>query len=239
MNYIYGPVKSRRLGASLGITITPFKYCLLNCVYCQLKQTNKFTTERQEYIKADSVLSELNQFLKGYPDYKKIDYITLSGSGEPLLNSAVKDIISGIKKLTDIPVALITNSVLLVEPQVRREILDLDLILPSLDAVTQDVFEKIDRPFDADIKIENIIEALISLRKEFKGKIWLEIMIIKDINDDPEYINKFKEVLQKINPDRVQLNITSRPPSESWVKIPSQERLKKIQTILGGSCDLI
>jgi wyosine [tRNA(Phe)-imidazoG37] synthetase (radical SAM superfamily) len=239
MNYIYGPVKSRRLGASLGITITPFKYCPLDCVYCQLKRTTKFTSQRQEYIKADAILSELSQFLKNHPDYKKIDYITLSGSGEPLLNSAVKDIILRIKEFSSIPVALITNSVLLADEQVRRELLDLDLILPSLDAFTQDIFEKIDRPADKNIKVEDIIEGLVSLRKEFKGKIWLEIMVVKDLNDDLEYMQRFKEVLQRIGPDKIQLNIPSRPPSESWVKIPSQQRLKAIKAILGKTCELI
>ncbi|MBL7130772.1 MAG: radical SAM protein [Candidatus Omnitrophica bacterium] len=239
MNYIYGPVKSRRLSSSLGLNITPYKFCVLNCVYCQLKNTTKFTLNRREYVRANAVLSELDQFLKNYPDYKKVDYITISGSGEPLLNSTVKDIISGIKKFTTIPVALITNSVLLTDARTRGDILNLDLVLPSLDAVTQDKFEKINRPFDSNIKIEDIINALIALRREFKGKIWLEIMIIKDINDDLEYIKKFKEVIQKINPDKVQLNIPSRPPSESWVKIPSAQKLSKIQSILGEGCELI
>lgn len=239
MNYIYGPVQSRRLGLSLGITITPFKYCLLDCVYCQLKKTTKFTLRREEYVKADVVLSELSQFLTDYPDYKKIDYITLSGSGEPLLNSAIKDIISGIKKLTKIPVALITNSVLLTDAQVRQDILELDLILPSLDAVTQDVFKRIDRPFNSDIKIENIIDALASLRREFKGKIWLEVMIVRDINDGLEYANQFREVIQGIDPDKVHVNIPSRPPSESWVKMPLVNKLDQIKEILGKDCELI
>lgn len=239
MNYIYGPVKSRRLGSSLGISITPFKYCTLDCVYCQLSKTTQFTLERKEYIKAKNILIELKQFLKDYPDIKKIDYITLSGSGEPLLNSAIKEIISGIKKLTDIPVALITNSVLLTDKKVRKEILDLDLIVPSLDAITQDVFEKIDRPMKSNIKIQDIVDALIVFRKEFKGKIWLEVMLVKDLNDKLKYIKEFKEVIKKIAPDKIQLNIASRPPSEPWVKIPSKQRLKAIKAILGKNCQLI
>ena len=169
MNYIYGPVKSRRLGMSLGLSITPYKYCLFNCVYCQLKNTTKFTVERKEYIKADAVFSELAQFLKDYPDYKRIDYITISGSGEPLLNSGIKEIITRVKRITTIPVAMITNSVLLSNVDVRSDILNLDLILPSLDAVTQDIFEKMDRPLNSSIKIENVINGLITLRREFKG----------------------------------------------------------------------
>ena len=239
MNYIYGPVKSRRLGESLGLSVIPYKYCLFNCVYCQLKKTTKFTLDRKEYVRADIVLSELTQFLRDCPDYKRIDYITISGSGEPLLNSRIKKIITQIKKITTIPVAIITNSALLSNDKVRRDISDLDLILPSLDAITQDVFEKIDRPNNLSIKIEDIINGLIELRREFKGNIWLEIMLIKGINDDLEYIRKFKEVIQKINPDKVQLNIPSRPAFESWVRIPTLQRVKKIQSILGKDCELI
>ncbi|MDD5618342.1 MAG: radical SAM protein [Candidatus Omnitrophica bacterium] len=239
MNYIYGPVNSRRLGFSLGVSVTPYKYCPFNCIYCQLKHTTKFTLERKEYIKADAIISEISQSLKEYKGERKIDYITFSGSGEPLLNSGIKKIIDNIKKLTNIPVALITNSILLYNQKVREEILNADLIIPSLDAVTQDVFEKIDRPIDSRIKIEGIIEGLIQLRQEFKGKIWLEIMLVKDINDNIKYAEKFKQAVDRIKPDKIQLNIPSRPPCEVWVKPPTAQRLKKIQSILGKNCELV
>ena len=239
MNYIYGPVKSRRLGESLGIITTPYKYCSLNCIYCQLKKTTKFTIERKEYVKPQALLLELAQFLKDYPDCADIDYITLSGSGEPLLNSKVKNIISGIRALTSLRIAVITNSVLLSDARTRSDILDADLIVPSLDAFTQEVFEEIDRPFNDSIKIEDIIGGLIALRREFTGKIWLEIMLIKDINDDVAYMKEFKDIIEKINPDKIQLNVPSRPPAESWVKIPSLDKLKKIQALLGERCELL
>jgi len=239
MNNIYGPVKSRRLGASLGVNVTPYKYCSFDCIYCQLKHTTKFTLERKEYIKAESIISEVAQFFKAHPE-QKIDYITISGSGEPLLNSKVEIIIDGIKKLTNAPLALITNSALLYDKDIRHDILKADLILPSLDAVTQDVFDKIDRPVASPrINIENIINGLIELRREFKGKIWLEIMLVKGINDGVEYASKFKEVINRINPDKIQLNIPSRIPCEAWVKIPTLRRIKKIQSILGRNCELI
>ena len=212
---------------------------MFDCVYCQLKRTTKFTSERKEYVKVQAVLSELEQFFKNYKDSQKIDYVTISGSGEPLLNSSIKNIILGIRQLTKTPVALITNSVLLSDPKVRSDILEPDLILPSLDAVTQDVFEKIDRPFSSNIKVYDIINGLIALRKEFKGKIWLEIMLVKGINDDLEYIQNFKTIIGKIKPDKVQINIPSRPPSEDWVKHPLPRRLRKIKEILGINCELI
>lgn len=239
MNYIYGPVKSRRLGESLGIITTPYKYCSLDCIYCQLKKTTKFTVERKEYVKSQAIVLELSQYLKDHPDSTAVDYITLSGSGEPLLNSKVKNIISGIRALTPLRIAVITNSVLLSDARTRSDILDADLIVPSLDAFTQEVFEKIDRPFNATIKIEDIIGGLIALRREFTGKIWLEIMLIKDINDDLAYIEDFKDIIEKINPDKIQLNVASRPPSESWVKIPPLDKLKKIKSILGKRCELL
>jgi len=238
MRYIYGPVKSRRLNHSLGVNLVSYKVCPFDCVYCQLKKTSDLTLARKEYVKASAILSEIKQFLKNRPKDQELDYITLSGSGESLLNSKINKIIQGIKKMTSIPVAVITDSALLSYKRIRNEILDCDIILPSLDAVTQDVFEKIDRPHKS-LKISDIIEGLICLRKEFKGQIWLEVMIIKDINDDYEYIKRFKEVISKIKPDRIQLNSVARPPSESWVKSPSPERLKKIQALLGNTCELV
>ena len=238
MRYIYGPVKSRRLNYSLGVNLVSYKVCPFDCVYCQLKKTSDLTLTRKEYVKASIILSEIKQFLKDKPEDQELDYITLSGSGESLLNSKIKKIITGIKQITSVPVAVITDSALLRDKKIRSEILGCDIILPSLDAVTQDVFERIDRPH-ASLNIKDIIEGLICLRKEFKGQIWLEIMLIKNINDEQGYIKKFKEVISKIKPDRIQLNSVARPPSESWVKSPSLERLKKIQALLGNTCELV
>jgi wyosine [tRNA(Phe)-imidazoG37] synthetase (radical SAM superfamily) len=239
MNHIYGPVNSRRLGLSLGVSLTPHKYCPFDCVYCQLKRTTLFTLERKEYIKANSIVSEISQFFKEYKDERKIDYITFSGSGEPLLNSKVKKIIDNIKKITATLVALITNSILLCDKKVRQDILGLDLILPSLDAVTQATFQTIDRPLDSHINIDGIINGLVQLRQEFKNKIWLEIMLVKGINDSIEYAKEFKEVVAKIKPDKIQLNIPARPPAELWVKPPTAQRVREIQAILGKNCELI
>jgi len=238
MQYIYGPVDSKRLGASLGVSITPFKYCQIDCVYCQLKKTTNFTLVRKPYIKIKDVLFELEQFFKNNPG-KRVDYVTISGSGEPLLNSKIKDLISGIRKITRTPIALITNSILLIDPKVRNEILDVDLILPSLDAYTQDVFDKICRPMDSHIKVKDLIDALVKLRKEFRGKIWLEIMLVKGVNDDLEYLRKFKKIVDKINSDIIQLNTPRRQPAEPWVKIPPSVKLKKIKSIFGDRSELI
>jgi len=239
MHYLYGPVSSRRLGRSLGIITTPYKYCSLDCVYCQLKKTTKLTLERKEYIKTRAILTEVAHFLQEDPEGSTIDFITFSGAGEPLLNSKIKEIIQGIRALTAVPIAIITNATLLVNKTVRDDIADADLIVPSLDAYTQDVFEKIDRPFSDSIQVGDIIKSLIALRKEFKKQLWLEIMLVHGINDDLEYVKGFKEVIERIQPDKIQLNVVSRPPAESWVKSPSRDRLKKIAAILGDRCEFL
>src|SRR3989338_2939302 len=211
MRYIYGPVRSRRLGLSLGVSLTPHKTCSFDCVYCQLGKTTLLTQERKNYINTDEILSELKGFLRN--NVQPCDYISLSGYGEPLLNAGIQKLIRGIKGLTSIPVVLITNASFFVEPAVR-----------------QDVFEKIDRPAPG-IKIEDILSGLIALRGEFKGRIYLEIMLVKDINDSLVYAAKFKEAIARINPDKIQLNSPARSTTEAWVRPPEKERLLVIKDI--------
>ncbi len=221
---------------SLGISLTPHKTCSFDCVYCQLGKTTLLTQERKNYINTDEILSELKGFLGN--NIQPCDYISLSGYGEPLLNAGIQKLIQGIKSLTSIPVVLITNASLLIEPTARQDVLAADLLVPSLDAVTQDVFEKIDRPA-AGIRIEDILSGLIALRGEFKGKIYLEIMLVNGINDNLEYAFKFKEVIEKINPDKVQLNSPVRSTAEDWVRPLGKERLREIKDILGSRCEII
>ncbi|OGX26459.1 MAG: hypothetical protein A3J51_02800 [Omnitrophica WOR_2 bacterium RIFCSPHIGHO2_02_FULL_45_21] len=239
MRYLYGPVHSRRLGLSLGITLTPHKVCPFDCIYCQLGKTIIKTRKRQSYIKSNEIISELKEFLRS-PALKSaaVDYISISGFGEPTLHSNITHLIAEIKKLTLIPLALFSNAALFYDPKVRRDVLEVDLLLPSLDAVTQDVFEEIDRPAPG-IKIEDVIKGLVALRKKFKSGIYLEIMLVKNINDSLEYSYKFKEVIDRIKPDKIQLNIPVRSTTESWVRPPDKERLLEIKHILGETCEII
>ena len=239
MRYLYGPVHSRRLGLSLGITLTPHKVCPFDCIYCQLGKTIIKTRKRQSYIKSNEIISELKEFLRS-PALKSaaVDYISISGFGEPTLHSNITHLIAEIKKLTLIPLALFSNAALFYDPKVRRDVLEVDLLLPSLDAVTQDVFEEIDRPAPG-IKIEDVIKGLVVLRKKFKSRIYLEIMLVKNINDSLEYSYKFKEVIDRIKPDKIQLNIPVRSTTESWVRPPDKERLLEIKHILGETCEII
>src|SRR3989338_4321888 len=174
MKYIYGPVKSRRLGLSLGITLTPYKICSFNCVYCQLGRTTLQAYERKEYIPVQEMINELKSwFFHNAQQTKNLNYITLSGAGEPTLNIKIGEVITEIKKITALPIAVITNASLLGMASVRKELINADLIVPSLDAVDVKAFIKIDRPKE-EIKVEDIINGLMNLKKEFKGKIWLE-----------------------------------------------------------------
>ncbi len=239
MKYVFGSLKSRRLGNSLGINLTPHKTCSFDCVYCQLGKTTLKTQERKEYVSLKDILSELKTWLESNSeDLKNINYITLSGSGEPTLNDKIKQLILEIKKLTSLPVAVLTNSSLLKSAVVRGEILAADLIVPSLDAVEKKVFLEIDRPQE-NIEIEEIIEGLIALRREFKGKIWLEVMLVRGINDDIRYIKKLKKITDLINPDKIQLNSPVRTTSEPGVLSVDKKKLEKIQEILGEKCEII
>jgi len=239
MKYIYGPVKSRRLGFSLGLTLTPPKVCNLNCIYCQLGRTTQQVNERKEYIPIGDIIGELQWWITNNPqEAEKISCITLSGSGEPTLNSGIGKLIVAIKSITHYPVVLITNSLLLADPVVRKDIVASDIIVPSLDAVTPEIFAKIDRPCQA-VDVDKIINGLISLRKEFHGKIWLEVMLIKGVNDDLRHIKKLKTAIEDIDPDKIQINSPVRSTAEEGLLPVSRLKLKKIQEILGERCEII
>ncbi|NCD43162.1 MAG: radical SAM protein, partial [Bacteroidia bacterium] len=192
--YLFGPVPSRRLGMSLGIDLIPKKVCSLNCVYCEVGKTTKLTVDRMEYVKYDKVIDELTHFMHNKPT---IDYITFSGSGEPTLNNRIGDVLQFIKKnYPQIKTAVLTNGTLFSNLKVRNELLQADVILPSLDAASQSVFERIDRP-ESSIKIEAYIQGLVDLRKAYPGKIWLEIFLLKDYNDTKEALDLLKQAVLK------------------------------------------
>ncbi|MBN1913959.1 MAG: radical SAM protein [Candidatus Omnitrophica bacterium] len=239
MKYIYGPVNSRRLGLSLGVSLTPHKTCSFNCVYCQLGLTHDPTAERREYLPVEEIFDELQSWLSDYPrQAEELSYITLCGAGEPVLNSGISRLIQKIKKTSRIPLAVITNASLLNAPFLREEILGADLIVPTLCAATEKVFQRINRPNQA-VSLINIIDSLVELRQEFSGKIWIEVMLVKGFNDDLRQIKKLKEAIDKISPDRIHLNSPVRATAEPEVKPVSSAKLKKIKAIFGEKCEII
>ncbi|UMB61675.1 radical SAM protein [Lutibacter sp. A80] len=223
--HLFGPVPSRRLGMSLGIDLIPKKVCSLNCVYCEVGKTTNLTTERLEYVKYDSVITELEKFMSNNP---KIDYFTFSGSGEPTLNSKIGAILKFIKKkYPKIKTAILTNGTLLFDKNLRKELMDADVILPSLDAASKEVFLKINRP-SKKLTIESHIQGLVDLRKEYKGEIWLEILFLKGYNDSKKELNLLKEAILKIKPDSIQLNTLDRPGTRQDLIPLTKIELQKI-----------
>lgn len=234
-SHIYGPVPSRRLGFSLGIDLVPYKTCSYDCIYCQLGKTTNKTIERKEYIPKDAILLELGEILK---TNHAIDYITFSGSGEPTLNSSLGELLKEIKKMTKIKIAVLTNASLLSDPGLRTELLPADLVLPSLDAATPETFSRINRPHPA-VEFDRMVTGLLKFREEFKGTIWLEVMLVKEINDNTKEIGLFKSIISKISPDRIQLNTVVRPPTEKYCHPINESELQRIKNSFGKNCEII
>jgi wyosine [tRNA(Phe)-imidazoG37] synthetase (radical SAM superfamily) len=234
--YLYGPVPSRRLGWSLGIDLVPHKICTYDCIYCQIGNTTEKTLVRKEYVPVREILEEVRRFLK--EETSSIDHLSLSGSGEPTLHSQIRSIIEGIKIITSIPMAVITNGSLLYEEEVRQDLLRADIILPSLDAVSTEVFMKINRPCPG-FSIEKVIGGLVEFRKIYKGLIWLEILFCKGVNDSKEELMRRKKVVDRIQPDRIHLNTVVRPPSEKWAAPLSRKEMEEIGTFFGEKASII
>ena len=233
--YLYGPVPSRRLGRSYGVDIVPFKACTLDCIYCQLGRTSNKTIERRDYVPVEAVLAELKEKLaEGLP----ADFITISGSGEPTLNSQLGELIDGIKKITDIPVAILTNGTLLHRQDVRADCARADVVVPSLDAADEQTFQKVNRPHK-DISIEKLISGLQTFRNEFAGRIWLEVFFVEGLNTDARQIAKIKDAIERIRPDKVHLNTAVRPTAEPGIKRLDAEKLRAIAAQLGDKAEVV
>jgi len=236
MKYTYGPVPSRRLGLSLGVDLVPKKICTYDCIYCQIGRPTLQTIERKEYVPARTILREVEQSLQEWG--AKIDYIAISGSGEPCLNTAIEKVSQGIKEMTTTPVAVITNSSLLHLKEVRQALLLADVIMPSLDAVTPSVFQTINRPLPS-LEIDQIIQGLAAFRKEYKGQIWLEILLCRGINDSQEEIERMQKAIHIIRPDKVQLNTVVRPGVEDYATALSPDQMQQIRESLGADVEII
>jgi wyosine [tRNA(Phe)-imidazoG37] synthetase (radical SAM superfamily) len=234
--YLYGPVPSRRLGRSLGIDLVPHKVCTYDCIYCQIGRTTDKTPVRKEYAPVKEILEEVSSFLK--EGTSSVDHLSLSGSGEPTLHSQIRSVIEGIKGLTSIPIAVITNGSLLYDEKVRQDLLRADIVLPSLDAVSAEVFMKINRPHPG-FSVEKVIEGLVEFRKAFKGQIWLEVLFCKGVNDSKEELIKMKKAVGRIQPDRIHLNTVVRPPSEKWAAPLNQKEMEEIQAFFGKTASII
>ena len=231
---VFGPVLSKRLGNSLGIDVIPHKTCSYNCIYCQLGSEENTITDLTNYYSVDEIIYELKEALL---NNKNIDYITFTGSGEPTLYKDLKKLIYEIKQITDIPVCIITNGSLLYKQEMRSNLLLADLIIPSLDAGNEETFKLIDNP-NKEIDFDKMVEGLIEFKKVFKGEYWLEIFLLKDINDNEDELDDIIKIVKKIKPDRIQLITATRRVANEKAKALSDEELKKIKKYFNSKCDI-
>ena len=212
MKAVFGPVPSRRLGQSLGIDPVPFKTCNWNCVYCQLGRTAPFTLERREYVSRTEILEQVQEVLASHAP-GEIDWITLVGSGETCLHSELGWLINAVKQETEIPVAVITNGSLLHLSEVRYELQAADAVLPSLDAANERLYRKINRPHRS-LTLDMLIGGLKAFRAEYRGQLWVEVMLIKDLNDGERDLQALAAVLEQVQADEIHLPQPTPPPPQ-------------------------
>ncbi|MDY6905941.1 MAG: radical SAM protein [Thermodesulfobacteriota bacterium] len=213
-NYIYGPVPSRRLGRSLGVDLIPCKICTYDCIYCQLQKKSSKTLKRESYRPVDIILSQL---------WKKLDQdvtpdcITLAGSGEPTLHRDIGAIIRRIQARTTIPVAVLTNGSLLWDPAVRDALMTADMVIPSLDAWSPELFETVNHPHPG-IAFQTMYQGLVDFAEHYTGDMWLEVFIMDGINGSPADASHFLPMVQAINPGHLYINTAVRPATDPSVR---------------------
>jgi wyosine [tRNA(Phe)-imidazoG37] synthetase (radical SAM superfamily) len=232
---VFGPVPSRRLGRSLGVDLVPHKTCSYDCVYCQLGATSNKTLERGPYVSISAVLREIEARLAAIA---RPDYVTLSGSGEPTLQTGLGVLIRGIKRISDCPVAVLTNGSLLWRADVQSELRHADLVIPSLDAGDEAMFRRVNRPVPG-LRFERVVEGLIAFRRNFPGRIWLEVFLLAGMTTADEQIAQIGTLAAVIAPDRIQLNTVVRPPSEAFARPASAEELSRAVRHLGRRAEVI
>lgn len=231
MKYLFGPVLSRRLGYSLGIDLLPPKICSLNCVYCEVGPTTELTCERKEYVPTAEILQEIDQFLASGAAGRPIDVYTLTAMGEPTLHTGIGEIIAYLHAKTDKKVAVLTNGTLFFDPKVRAELSAADIVIPSLDAARQESFERVNQPAAA-VNLEQVIEGLVLFRRQFHGEFWLEVLLVRDMNDSQEDLAALQQAVRRIDPARVQLNTVARPPMDGRARPVTREKMEQAAAIL-------
>lgn len=233
--YVYGPVPSRRLGRSLGIDLVPHKVCSYDCIYCQLGRTTDKTVDRREYVPVDAVLAELTRKLT---EGSAPDYITLAGSGEPTLNSGIGRLIRAVKAMTDIPLAVLTNGSLLWMREVQDALMRADVVLPSLDAGDEHIFQHVNRPH-ASISFERMVGGITAFTRRFTGEVWLEVFLLGGITGFASEVDKIAAIVGRIAPARTQLNSVFRPPAEAFAFPVSKKEMEQFKVLIPGAVEII
>ena len=230
---VYGPVPSRRLGRSLGVDLVPLKTCTYDCVYCQLGRTTRKTVRRQRWVDPSDVVAQVRARLESEPDV-----IALAGSGEPTLHAGIGDVIAGVKRLTNVPVAVITNGSLLGRPAVRRGLAAADIVLPSLDAPGDGLFQLVNRPHKA-LRFADVLGEMIAFRQGYRGQMWLEVMLLAGVTGMVAEVERLAELAARISPDRIQLNTAVRPPAESFVAPVAEGSLQEFAGLFTPHAEVI
>ena len=233
MKHVFGPVPSRRLGRSLGVDLVPFKTCTYDCTYCQLGRTTDLSAERREWVPLADVLEDIRAALSSEPDY-----ITLAGSGEPTLYSRIGEVVAGIRAMTDTPIAILTNGSLLWQEEIRRELLDVHLVVPSLDAGNAATFAAVNR-HHASIDFDAMVEGLVAFRKEYTGRYQLEVFLLAGVNDSDAEVADIISCVERIRPDLVQLNTVTRPPADGDALPVPKTRMEEIAAMFPAPTEVI
>ena len=226
--YVYGPVPSRRLGRSLGVSPIPPKTCSYTCVYCQLGRTTDLQIKRESYFPKEDILADI---ISSAPE-GKADYVTFVGDGEPTLNKDLGWLIQRTRDRLHLPVAVITNGSLLSQKDVREDLGMADVIIPTLDAGNEMTFRAVNRPH-RNISFDSMLRGQIDFRREYSGQIWIEVMLVKGLNDTEEELQSIKHAIDMIEPDRVYVLTPIRPPAESWVKPSDPQTILRAQEVFG------
>ena len=241
MNFLFGPVNSRRLGRSLGIDLFREKICNLNCVYCEVGPTTVPVNRRGRYSPTREILAEITELCADPHRLAAVDVLTVTAKGEPTLHLDLGVILRHIKSLTDKPVAVLTNGTTLADDEVREALQLADIVVPSLDAVRAESFSKVDRPARG-LTVEAIINGLRDFSRAYRGRLWLEILLVRDINDADGDIDALLPVLTTLRLDRIQLNTVVRPPADPGARPVAEARLaeiaRRLQAALAVPVDL-
>lgn len=233
-NYIYGPVPSRRFGQSLGVDLTPNKICSLDCIFCHLGRTIEKTNIRKEYSPIDAVVAEIDDWVQSG---KGADYITLAGSGEPTLHTGFGEALKMLQNYP-IPSVLLTNGTMLYLAEVREAASYASIVKLSLSAWDDRSYRLVNRPHP-ELKFDQLIAGQKNFRAEFKGELWMEVMLILGINSAPENVKKIAEYAKLIRPDRIHLNTVVRPPAENFATALSNDQLNSLSCLFDPPAEII
>jgi wyosine [tRNA(Phe)-imidazoG37] synthetase (radical SAM superfamily) len=233
---IFGPVPSRRLGLSLGVDVIPAKTCTFDCVYCECGATTEKTCGRRAFYPVRQILDELAAHLSRMKEHP--DVITVSGSGEPTLYLPLGELIDGIRSLSALPIAVITNSSLLWMEEVRRELSGADIVLPSLDAADEASFKRINRPHEA-CTLARVIDGLERFLAEWRGTALVEILLVEGYNANQRNLDALRAALGRMRTGRIQLNTAVRPGTDRRIVPLDEPSMERIRAFFGPTCEVI